>query len=806
MESPGEMTIHLRADITIRKCLEVRGTKVINGEGKYRLRRKVSGGTYKGTLLQMRGRQLTLRGVTINGSGKNTAISAGIHGRLIEIDAGVVVLESGATLCANYNASSYTDGGGGITVHRGGRAVMKQGSAVRDNLTLTGGSGIRVEEGGMFSMEGGIIADNAVLGQRADTDFDGRGGAIHNRGIVMIYGGTISGNVARGYTGRGSSSGGFGGAIYNQNLLTITGGTIEKNEAAFAGGAIYTNEASVVSIEGGVIRGNRSPGQRGGGLYLSAGAVVQMEGGRVVENEAKDGSQIFVGSNSTGGLTLKGGVINGEREAVYLNGGSSQMNGGTVQGEHYGVKYSGGTLSIGGGPSINSVYLKTGNVIRVKQKIQMKTPCELCPEQYEEGIKLVHVSSNQTPAQTASSFSLRKKKHFKLETGKDGLYIGREKYEILFEANGGRGSMKPQKVYVGETVTLPAGTFWREGYGFVGWSEKPNSVKQPSDITYRDKAPVKNLGSDGASVRLYALWVKRPALTDTQEETTFYEGEYADASVLLYGMRASDECDGDLTPQIQIKTIVLPDGTEQAFSDALPTGEKEIGNGELVYQVTNSFGIGAEYRRTYEVLPNQEPTAQTSDRYYFVDEYSESNMSEARKDVLSRVQLQDDVEKKEQLVKNIVVSWGGLDFQKEGVYPVTIRIRDQFGSRFYMKAGEEKQYGCGKVAENGFHVHIVKRENEEMATGKDGFVRFISEKYTKTLEPDSVWQSEPYAEVLSHTLQKKSSDCEEVWMICAEDKQKIKTFIREREQPFSRETNEQFLQKFSYMRKESEGK
>lgn len=806
MESQGEMTIHLRADITIRKCLEVRGTKVINGEGKYQIRRKVSDGTYKGTLLQMRGRQLTLRGVTVNGSGKNPVVSAGIHGRLIEIDTGIVVLESGATLCANYNASSFTDGGGGITVHRSGRAVMRPGSAVRDNLTLTGGSGIRVEEGGMFSMEGGTIADNAVLGQRADTDFDGRGGAIHNRGIVMIHGGTITGNVARGYTGGGSSSGGYGGAIYNQNLLTITGGRIEKNEAAFAGGAIYTNETSVVSIDGGVISGNRSPGQRGGGIYLSAGAVVQMEGGRVAENEAKDGSQIFVGSNSTGGVTICGGLISGEREAVYLNGGSSRLIGGTVQGERYGVKYSGGTLSISGNPGINSVFLKTGNVIRVRQKIQMKTPCELCPEQYEEGRKLVHVSSDQTPAQAALSFSLRKKKRFKLDTGKDGLYIGREKYEILFEANGGRGSMKPQKVYVDETVTLSAASFWREGYGFVGWSEAPVSDTRPPDITYRDKASIKNLGSDGTSVRLYALWIKRPVMSDTQEEITFYEGEYVDASVLLYGMQAFDECDGDLTSKIQIKDIVLPDGKKQAFSDVLPTGEKEIGKGELVYQVTNSYGVGAEYRRTYEVLPNQTPTVQTSDRYYFVDEYSERTMSEAREDVLSRVQLRDDVERKEQLVKNIRVLWGGLDFQKEGVYPIMVRIKDQYGSRFYMKDGEEKQYGCGKTAENGFDVHIVKRENQETTLVKDGFVRFISEEYIKTLEPDSVWRSEPYAGVLSRTFQKKSSDCEEVWTIRAEDKRKIKTFIREREQPFSRETNEQFQQIFSYMRKENQGK
>lgn len=801
---PGELTISLKADIMIRKCLKIRGSKTISGGGKYRLRRQVSGGTYKGTLLQMQGNRLTLHDVAINGSGRNTSVSADINGRLIEVDAGTVVLESGAVLHSNYNVSSYTDGGGGITVHRGGKVVMKQGSVIRDNLSITGGSGVRIEKGGMFSMEGGQIANNAVLGQRADTDFDGRGGAIHNRGIVQIQGGVISGNVAKGYTDGSGRHGGYGGAIYNQNHVTITGGRIEKNEGTFAGGALYTNETSVVCVEGGTITQNDSPGQRGGGIYISSGAVVQMSGGQVTENRAKDGSQIFVSSNCTGGLKLQGGTIRGEREAVYINGGRCSVSGGMVRGENYGIKYSDGTLYLSGTPWIDTVFQKEGKVIMSEAKIQMKHPCELCPEVYEEGRELVHIRSGQTPAQVISFFVLRKKKHFILEQGKDGVYIGREKYEIHYEANGGQGNMKSQKIYVGEKVSLPECTFWRAGYGFVGWSKTPGSVRRPSDIPYVDKAAVKNLGTNGERVHLYALWVKRPVLTDSFSHFIFYEGEYVEAQALLHGMHAEDECDGNLTEQIRITGVVLPDGSECNFDGALSTKERHTGKGEVVYQVVNSFGIGSRYRRTYEVLTNQAPEIVAENRYYFVGEYSDCQREEARKDVLSRVQLRDDVEKKGQLVKNMVVQWGELNFQSEGVYPVTIRIRDQYGNRFYMRDGEERQYGSGKGSECRLHVHVVRRENETVFPEKGGYVRFISGETVRTLRPDSVWRSEPYAGELEEAFSKTGSSCEEIWTVSAQDKRKIKAFMREQNQPFSRETNEQFLQKFSYMRKERE--
>ena len=206
----GEAVILLKKDIMVSRMLRVKGKKTIDGNSRYQIRRKTKP-VYKGTLLWMQGERLRLEGVTLNGSGRSSSVSGDINGRLLETVSGMVLLEKGARLCANYNLTSFTDGGGGITIHSGGKVVMREGSVIYDNLSITGGSGVRVEKGGSFVMEGGTIRDNVVTGQKTGSDFDGRGGGIHNRGEVWIQGGAITGNIARGYRS-GENAGGFGGA------------------------------------------------------------------------------------------------------------------------------------------------------------------------------------------------------------------------------------------------------------------------------------------------------------------------------------------------------------------------------------------------------------------------------------------------------------------------------------------------------------------------------------------------------------------------------------------------------------------
>ncbi len=799
--------------------LRVKGKKTIDGNSRYQIRRKTKP-VYKGTLLWMQGERLRLEGVTLNGSGRSSSVSGDINGRLLETVSGMVLLEKGARLCANYNLTSFTDGGGGITIHSGGKVVMREGSVIYDNLSITGGSGVRVEKGGSFVMEGGTIRDNVVTGQKTGSDFDGRGGGIHNRGEVWIQGGAITGNIARGYRS-GENAGGFGGAVYNQNRLRITGGIIRNNQASFAGGAVYTNEESQVSLEGGEIYENRAEDQRGGGIYISASSEVRVSGGKIWNNTARHGTQIFLSSTSSGILTVSGGKISGAGTAVWNNGASikvtggeirgsecglrnlgvSQIRGGNISGGEKGIFHDEGKLFLSGNIQVNRIQITEEQHVTVDLKLWIRGGCELVPERYQEGKLLVRITSGEQEREVQKNFSLKKRKRFILEARSGGLYIGREKYVIKFDANGGVGEMREQKVYVDETVPLDPCTYKRSGYGFVGWSAQLiPKVTEPGMIKWKDKGSVKNLAEDGESILLYALWVKAPMFSRGEAELVFYEEEQVDQEIMHYGIRAEDELEGDLTGKIRVEKIILPDFRELKGADRLPTDSDHLGKGSIVLSTANSFGVSSQWIQRYEVISNAAPELEVSDRYYFVSEIQNSQKEEILQDFRRSIRFRDDIETQEQLEHGLEISWEKPDFDRAGSYRVHVRIRDQFGHRFYMKPGEQRRYGRGKLSAKEFAVHVVDREND-ITIEEEGYVRFISREYLDSLSPDSVWKTEKLRRLLEDSLNKGQEQYEEVWVITGEDKKRIKSFIKTQENPFSRESNKKFIEMFSRLRK-----
>lgn len=815
----GEAVILLKKDIMVSRMLRVKGKKTIDGNSRYQIRRKTKP-VYKGTLLWMQGERLRLEGVTLNGSGRSSSVSGDINGRLLETVSGMVLLEKGARLCANYNLTSFTDGGGGITIHSGGKVVMREGSVIYDNLSITGGSGVRVEKGGSFVMEGGTIRDNVVTGQKTGSDFDGRGGGIHNRGEVWIQGGAITGNIARGYRS-GENAGGFGGAVYNQNRLRITGGIIRNNQASFAGGAVYTNEESQVSLEGGEIYENRAEDQRGGGIYISASSEVRVSGGKIWNNTARHGTQIFLSSTSSGILTVSGGKISGAGTAVWNNGASikvtggeirgsecglrnlgvSQIRGGNISGGEKGIFHDEGKLFLSGNIQVNRIQITEEQHVTVDLKLWIRGGCELVPERYQEGKLLVRITSGEQEREVQKNFSLKKRKRFILEARSGGLYIGREKYVIKFDANGGVGEMREQKVYVDETVPLDPCTYKRSGYGFVGWSAQLiPKVTEPGMIKWKDKGSVKNLAEDGESILLYALWVKAPMFSRGEAELVFYEEEQVDQEIMHYGIRAEDELEGDLTGKIRVEKIILPDFRELKGADRLPTDSDHLGKGSIVLSTANSFGVSSQWIQRYEVISNAAPELEVSDRYYFVSEIQNSQKEEILQDFRRSIRFRDDIETQEQLEHGLEISWEKPDFDRAGSYRVHVRIRDQFGHRFYMKPGEQRRYGRGKLSAKEFAVHVVDREND-ITIEEEGYVRFISRECLDSLSPDSVWKTEKLRRLLEDSLNKGQEQYEEVWVITGEDKKRIKSFIKTQENPFSRESNKKFIEMFSRLRK-----
>ena len=87
-------------------------------------------------------------------------------------------------------------------------------------------------------------------------------------------------------------------------------------------------------------------------------------------------------------------------------------------------------------------------------------------------------------------------------------------YTITFNANGGEGSMEPQRFEVGVDTALNANTFTREGYKFNGW----NTAADGSGATYADAGAILELTGD---MTLYAQW-------------QFWNGWFTDVNGKLY--------------------------------------------------------------------------------------------------------------------------------------------------------------------------------------------------------------------------------------------------------------------------------
>ena len=72
-------------------------------------------------------------------------------------------------------------------------------------------------------------------------------------------------------------------------------------------------------------------------------------------------------------------------------------------------------------------------------------------------------------------------------------------YTITFNANGGEGSIEPQRFEVGVDTALNTNAFTRENYKFIGW----NTAADGSGATYADEGAILELTGD---MTLYAQW------------------------------------------------------------------------------------------------------------------------------------------------------------------------------------------------------------------------------------------------------------------------------------------------------------
>lgn len=103
-------------------------------------------------------------------------------------------------------------------------------------------------------------------------------------------------------------------------------------------------------------------------------------------------------------------------------------------------------------------------------------------------------------------------------------------YNVVLNGNGHtRNSIGTFKLNYNESTILPANTYIKDGYEFIGWSLTPNGA-----VVYSDKSVIKNLSSiDNDTVNLYAQWklTKKDFAIKVENKNVTYNGKAQTISI-----------------------------------------------------------------------------------------------------------------------------------------------------------------------------------------------------------------------------------------------------------------------------------
>ena len=223
------------------------------------------------------------------------------------------------------------------------------------------------------------------------------------------------------------------------------------------------------------------------------------------------------------------------------NGGSGYMSGLTV-GNQYVLPES--TFTAPAGAifkcwDVNGTEMDPGDAITISKSVTVKAVWYIPPTSYDGALDAnggTGAMANQTIADGAAAvlsentFTKEDYKFAGWNTSADGTgtsyvdkasitsnlvalgetvklyaqweYVG--SYTVVFDANGGAGTMASQKISRDVEVALSQNAFTNSGYAFMGW----NTSADGSGTSYADKAAVKNLADADDSITLYATWEK----------------------------------------------------------------------------------------------------------------------------------------------------------------------------------------------------------------------------------------------------------------------------------------------------------
>ena len=444
-------------------------------------------------------------GLYMNGSGtlaynsvaNNTATGNGggvyVNGSAFEIGAG-----------SSISNNSATNGvGGGVYVGSGGTLTMKDGSITGNNATNGDGGGVYLN-GSSFTMTGGSITGNKIASNDDSIETYGGGVYVNGGSTFIMEDGDISQNSATN-----------GGGVYvYKSTFTMEDGRINNNTAYISGGGLWVHNSNF-TLSGGYITNNTADKYNGGGAFVIGGTFT-MSGGSITGNNAGNlGGGVAINSS----FTMSGGTITGN------NAGN---RGGGVYASVYSYNLSGDQTTVSNGMEFKLSGNPTIKDNTVNKDEPNETTSNVDLNQYYNnqesatvftivgelsGESLIGVTMDNPGVFTSGWSSYMQGKdptsyffsditgyHVDLD-GVEAALVANT-YTVVFDANGGTGTMPSQTFTYNTAQNLTANTFTRTGYTFAGW--KTTSY---DDVVYDDGQSVENLTSqNGGTVTLYAHW------------------------------------------------------------------------------------------------------------------------------------------------------------------------------------------------------------------------------------------------------------------------------------------------------------
>ena len=281
--------------------------------------------------------------VTIIGAGADTTtINANRIDRVFHVLSGANLTLQGLTIT---NGSAITCDGGGIFNDHGTLTVAN--SVVSGNSATRG---YRGNGGGLYNSGTLTVTHSTISG---NTAIDEGGGIGNNGGTVAVTGSTISGNSARykgggidsqggalsvaGSTVSGNSADVGAGIDSDSGTLTVVGSTISANSADFGGGGIYAN-SSALTVTNSTISGNVA-NRAGGGIDTYSGTLTVLNS-TISANSAEYGGGIrdFSGVLVLGNTIVAGNIADTGPDG-FKNGGSITSQGNNLIGNQNGFRF-----------------------------------------------------------------------------------------------------------------------------------------------------------------------------------------------------------------------------------------------------------------------------------------------------------------------------------------------------------------------------------------------------------------------------------------------------------------------------------